>query len=328
MIMSMTIDRRTFVAGAGGLLAASQLPSFARADDFPAKDFSFVVPYAPGGMSDTLARLLGDKFFQLTNKHVVNDYRVGAGGAIAANYYRGVKPDGYTALVATNSFFAVIPAVMKVEYDPKTDFTPLMALDSAMVAAVHPSLPVKTMQEFIAYAKANPNKVAYASAGKGGVGHMCGEWLARKAGIQLVHIPYNGAPQAMQATISNETQLVFGPEAYEFIVSKKLTGLALLTNQKRWFKLPDLPTSAECGLAGWAPRSWHTFIVLSKTPDAVKTRMFEIVGKILQMPDIKEKIATVGLMPADEDLATLRKRADSDIAEYGVLIKETGLAAK
>jgi tripartite-type tricarboxylate transporter receptor subunit TctC len=326
--MSAKIDRRTLVAGMGGLLAASQFASLGRADDFPAKDFSFVVPYAPGGMSDTLSRLIGDKFNQLTNRHVVNDYRVGAGGAIAANYYKGAKPDGYTALVATNSFFAIIPAVMKVEYNPATDFTPLMALDSAMVAAVHPSVPVKTMQEFVAYAKAHPGKIAYASAGKGGAGHMCGEWLSRKAGIELVHIPYNGAPQAMQATIANEAQLVFGPESYEFIVSKKLTGLALLTNQKRWFKLPDLPTSTESGLPGWAPRSWHTVIVLSKTPDPIKARMFEIIGKILQMPDIKEKIATLGLMPANEDMATLRQRADSDIAEYGVLIKEAGLAPK
>jgi tripartite-type tricarboxylate transporter receptor subunit TctC len=323
--MTTQVSRRTILSGAAGLITAAALPKAAFAQEYPTRDITCIIPYAPGGMSDNIARILGEKLAKATGKSVINDYRAGAGGAIAANYYFGTKPDGHTLLVSTNSFYSIIPMVTKVEYNPRADFTPLIALDAPMLVAIHPSIPAKTFQEFVQYAKANPGKVAFGSSGKGSVGHMCGEWLSKRAGIQLLHIPYNGTPQAMQAGLSNEVQVVFGPESLDLIAANKLTGIAALSGT-RWQKAPAIPTIAECGISGWAPRSWHTITVLSKTPDAIKVRLNKLLNEILQMPDVQPRIANIGLIGATEDLATVRKRADDDIAEFGKLITEAGLA--
>jgi tripartite-type tricarboxylate transporter receptor subunit TctC len=323
-LMPVQISRRTLVSGVGGILAATALPETSLSQDYPVRDISCVIGYAPGGMSDNISRILGEKLAKATGRSVINDYRAGAGGAIAANYYLGTKPDGHTLLVSTNGFYAIIPRVTKVEYNPTTDFTPLIALEAPMLIAANPSVKANSLQEFIKYAKDRPGKIAYGSAGRGSVGHMCGEWLSRKTGTQLLHIPYNGTPQAMQAGVSNEVQLVFGPEALEMIAVKKLNGLAALAS-KRWDKAPDIPTIAECGFPGWAPRSWHTITILNKAPDAIKVRLNKLFNEFLQLPDVRERIANIGLVPALEDLATIRKRADDDITEYGQLIADAGL---
>ena len=322
--MSTTLSRRAVLSGTAGLFATAGLPGIGFCQDYPTRDINCVIGYAPGGMSDNIARILGDKLAKATGKSVINDYRAGAGGAIAANYYLGTKPDGHTLLVSTNGFYAVIPRVTKVEYDPKSDFTPLIALEAPMLMAIHPSVPAKTFQDFVNYAKERPGKLAYGSAGRGSIGHMCGEWLSRKVGVQLLHIPYNGTPQAMQASAGNEVQLVFGPETLELIGAKKLIGIAALS-AKRWEKAPDIPTISECGISGWTPRSWHTITALTKTPDAIKVRLNKLFNEFLQLSDVQQRISNIGLVPAIEDLATIRKRADDDIAEYAKVITDAGL---
>lgn len=306
----------------------AMLPIAVFAQDYPTRDITYVIPYAPGGMSDNAARILGDKITKMTGKNVINDYRPGAGGAIGINYYIGTKPDGYTIMQTMNSFYSTIPLMTKVEYDPNKDITPIAFIgDSPMVIAVNPSIPAKNLQDLIKYAKANPGKIAYGTAGKGSVGHLCGEWLSRKAGIQLLHIPYTGTPLAMQAALSNEVQLVFGPESAEYILSGKLTGIAVMGSQ-RWSKLPNIPTTVESGIPGWAPRSWICVSILSKAPEPVKAKLNSILNQILQMPDVKEKLAGLGLILGIEDLASVRKRADADYQEFGKLISDAGLGVK
>jgi tripartite-type tricarboxylate transporter receptor subunit TctC len=323
MTMTRLISRRVFLSIVAAL--AMFLPTLSLADDYPSKDITYVIPYAPGGMSDNAARIIGDKISQITGKKVINDYRPGAGGAIAANHYIGTKPDGYTIMQTMNSFYSTLPLMTKVEYDPKTDITPVAFIgDSPMVIAVSPSVPAKTLQELINYAKANPGKISYGTAGRGSVGHLCGEWLARKAGIELLHIPYNGTPQAMQASLSNEVQLVFGPESAELILSGKMNGLGVMGSQ-RWGKLPDLPSTVEAGIPGWAPRSWIGVSVLAKAPENVKTTLNKMINDILQMPDVKKRLSDIGLILSVEDIATTKKRADDDYAEYSKLFAEAGL---
>jgi tripartite-type tricarboxylate transporter receptor subunit TctC len=321
--MTRLISRRAFLS-AISLLAIFQ-PVLGMADEYPSKDITYVIPYAPGGMSDNVARIIGDKMTQMTGKRVINDYRPGAGGAIAANYYIGTKPDGYTLMQTMNSFYSTLPLMTKVEYTPMTDILPVAFVgDSPMVIAIHPSIPAKTLRELTRYAKANPGKIAYGTAGRGSVGHLCGEWLARKTGVELLHIPYNGTPQAMQAAISNEVQLVFGPESAELILSGKLNGLAVMGEQ-RWEKLPDLPTTIESGIPGWAPRSWIGVTIHAKAPENVKTTLNRMINEILQMPDVKKRLNDIGLILSLEDLATTQKRAELDYAEYSKLFAETGL---
>jgi len=324
--MSIQVSRRAFLTATAGIAAAAAFPARGFAAGYPSRDISYIIPYNPGGMSDNFSRILAEQITKKTGVNVINDYRPGAGGAIGANYYVQVKPDGYTILQSTNSFYAIIPQVTKVEYDPKKDFTPLVLLgDAPMVIAVNPSVPAKTLQELISYAKKNPGKLAYGTAGKGTVGHMCGVWLSAKAGIELVHIPYKGTPAAMQACLSNEVQMMFGPESAEHILVGKLTGLALM-GDKRWDNLPNLPTTVESGIPGWAPRSWHTVTMLSKTLDDIIKSFAAMLNEFLQMPDVKKRVAAVGVIPGIEDLAGMRKRADDDFEGFGKIIREAGLA--
>lgn len=323
------LSRRDLLAGAAGLglAAAGGLP--ARAQGFPDRDVAYIIPYSPGGMSDNISRIVADKVGGKSGRKMLNEYKAGAGGAIGANFYMTQKPDGYAILQSTNSFFAVIPQVTKVEFDPKKDLTPLVLVgDAPMAIAANPGLGVKTLQELIAKAKAAPGKIAYGTAGRGTVGHLCGIWLAKRAGIDLLHIPYNGAGEALQSALSGETQLFFGPEAAEHILAGKLTGLGVMGSQRWTSRLPEVPTTVEGGIPGWAPRSWHTVTIHSAAPAAMKENWARLLNEILAQPDVKDRLVKFGLIPGIETLEGMRKRADDDFAEFGTLLQEAGLALK
>lgn len=322
-------SRRHVLAGAGGLSLAATLGLSARAQSFPDKDVAYIIPYSPGGMSDNISRIVGDRVAAKSGKKMLNEYKAGAGGAIGGNFYMTQKPDGYALLQSTNSFFAVIPQVTKVEFDPKTDLTPLVLVgDAPMVIACNPGLGVKTLQELIAKAKATPGKIAYATAGRGTVGHLCGIWLTKRAGIDMLHIPYNGAGEALQSCLSGEAQVFFGPEAAEHVLAGKLLGLGVMGSQRWTSTLPNVPTTVEAGIPGWAPRSWHTVTIHSKAPDAMKENWAKLLNEILATPDVKDRLVKFGLIPGTETLAGMRKRADDDNAEFGILLQEAGLVLK
>lgn len=327
--MSKSISRRALLAASGGLAAAASFgarPSFAA--NYPERDVTYVIPYSPGGMSDNISRLLADKLTAKTGRKFLNEYKAGAGGAIGANYYMTQKPDGYSILQSTNSFYGVIPNVTKVEYNPKTDLTPLVLVgDAPMVIACNPSVPAKSLQELIAFAKKNPGKIAYGTSGRGTVGHLCGVWLANRAKIDILHIPYNGAGEAIQSTMSGETQLFFGPEAAEQILGGTLTGLGVMGGE-RWSAMPNLPSTVESGIPGWAPRSWHTVSIHTKAPEDVKKTLAGMLNEILATPELKDRLLRFGLIPGIEDLASMRKRADDDYAEFRVLLTDAGLVLK
>ncbi|EUC00021.1 hypothetical protein PMI07_006301 [Rhizobium sp. CF080] len=323
------LNRRNFMTLAAGTALAATVPmrGFAQST-YPQKDITYLIPYNPGGLSDNISRLVGAELTKATGKNVINDYRPGAGGAIAANYYVGTKPDGYTIMQSTNSFYAIIPKMTKVEFNPDTDLTPLVLIgDAPMVIAAHPAVPAKTLKELIDYAKKNPGKLSYGSSGRGTVGHLCGEWLKAKAGADMLHIPYNGTPEAMQACISGEVQIMFGPESAPQIQAGALKGIAIMGDQ-RWSVMPDLPTTVESGIPGWAPRSWHTVTVLSKTPDDIKKKLSDTINGFLKTDEVKKKIVNFGLIGGIEDLAGVRKRANDDAAEFGKLIAEAGIGLK
>jgi tripartite-type tricarboxylate transporter receptor subunit TctC len=301
-------------------------PSAFAQQPYPSKQINYIIPYNAGGMSDNISRLLGQKLTELTGQQVINDYKPGAGGAIGANYFMQTPADGYTLLQSTNSFYGIIPLVTKVQYDPLKDLVPLALIgDAPMVIAVNPSVPATTLSELIAYAKANPEALAFGTSGKGTVGHLSGEWLQKKAGIKLLHIPYNGTPAALQAVLANEAQILFGPESAEYIAAGTLKGIAVL-GDKRWDKLPDLPTTVEAGIEGWAPRSWHTVSVQATVPEEIKLQLNTSINDILQQPDVREKIIAFGLIPGIETLDGVKKRALDDNQQFGQLIRDAGLA--
>ena len=324
--MRFHLTRRGFLS-ASALASASAVfgrPGFAQ--EYPSKKIDYIIPYNAGGMSDNISRLLGEKLTALTGQQVINDYKPGAGGAIGANYFMATPADGYTLLQSTNSFYGIIPLVTKVQYKPLEDLVPLVLIgDAPMVIAVNPAVPATNLQELIAYAKANPSALAYGTSGKGTVGHLSGEWLQKQAGIKLLHIPYNGTPAALQATLSNEAQIVFGPESAEHIAAGTLKGIAVL-GSKRWDKLSDLPTTEEAGISGWAPRSWHTVSIQAAAPEEVKQKLNSLINGILEQPDVKQKIIGFGLIPGIASYDEVKKRAQEDYEQFGALIRDAGLA--
>ena len=324
--MTFQLTRRAFLAASAGASALALAGGSALAQAYPSKQIDYVIPYNAGGMSDNISRLLGQKLTELTGQQVINDYKPGAGGAIGANYFMKTPADGYTLLQSTNSFYGIIPLVTKVQYEPLKDLVPLALIgDAPMVIAVNPAVPASTLPELIAYAKANPGALAFGTAGKGTVGHLSGEWLQKKAGIQLLHIPYNGTPAALQAALANEVQVLFGPESAEYIAAGTLKGIAVL-GDKRWDKLPNLPSTVEAGIAGWAPRSWHTISIQAAVPDAVRLQLNKSINDILQQPDVREKIVSFGLIPGIETLEGVKQRALDDNQQFGQLIRDAGLA--
>jgi tripartite-type tricarboxylate transporter receptor subunit TctC len=323
--MTIQISRRNFLAASAAFSGAALMGRTAFAQSYPSKKIDYIIPYNAGGMSDNISRLLGQKLTALSGQQVINDYKPGAGGAIGANYFIKTPADGYTLLQSTNSFYGIIPFVTKVEYEPLKDLVPLVLIgDAPMVIAVNPSVPAPTLPELIAYAKANPGALSFGTAGKGTVGHLSGEWLKKRAGIDLLHIPYNGTPAALQAVLAGEAQVIFGPESAEHIAAGTLKGIAVL-GDTRWDKLADLQTTAEAGIDGWAPRSWHTVSIQGSAPEEIKQQLNKTINSILEQPDVREKIIAFGLIPGIATLEEVKQRALDDNKQFGELIREAGL---
>lgn len=328
--MALHMTRRRLLAwpAAAVPLAQSPFALAAEGDDYPNRNINYVVPYAPGGLSDIIARLLAEGIRQKTGKVAVIDYKPGAGGTIAAEYLVRQPGDGYTIMGATNGFFGVSPHLYKLKYDAMKDLLPVAMIgDTAMSIVGSAKLPAKNLQELIAYAKANPGKISYGSAGIGTVGHLCGEYLKARTGIHIVHIPYRGSPAAVQAAMAGDVELIFGPEGADGVLAGKLKGIATLGKQ-RWSKLPDVPTTEESGLPGWALRSWHTVCVPGSTPRPIAQKLNEMINATMALPENSGKLAQTGTYFAAESLAQLAERARTDHEVFGKLIRDAKIVAE
>jgi len=318
-----TLNRRSLMQGAAAAAALGLLPRQALAQGaFPSKDITCIVPYNAGGMSDNLSRIIGERLTAMTGKTIINEYKAGAGGALGANYFLGTPPDGHTFLQSTNSFYGIIPNVTKVDYDPQTDFVPMCVLGFApMVIAANPSIGAKSIAELVKAVKEGGKQVAYGSSGKGTVGHLCGEWLAANTGIEMLHVPYKGATEALQACLSDEVQIFFGPESLAPIKANSLVGLGVVGEAKA-VAMPELQTTAEFGISGWAPRSWHTVTLLAAVPEDIRQTWFEMLDTILAEPTVIERIEALGLYPDRRPLAAVRELANEDFIQFGEMLKK------
>jgi tripartite-type tricarboxylate transporter receptor subunit TctC len=198
--------------------------------------------------------------------------------------------------------------------------------DAYMAMVVHPSVPARTLPEFIAYAKANPGKLNFGSAGQGTVSHLSGEYLKARAGIDIVHVPYRGSPAAVTACLANEVQVIFGPEGAEGHLSGSLRAIAI-TGPARWPRLPEVPTTEEQGLPGWALRSWHTVATPAGTQREILAAMNAALNEILAHPAVKARLEQNGLALAPLTLEQLAERAATDHREFGALIRGAGITA-
>ena len=293
-------------------LLACHLPATAQQvqqaqKDYPNRPIRVVVPYAAGGPMDFIGRILGQKLAPVLGQNFILDNRVGAGGAIGTDAVAKAAPDGYTML-DTSSSHASLPVVSKsLTYDPIKDFAPvtLVANSVGFIIAAHQDVPAKTLQEFIALAKANPGKFTYGSGGVGNVMQFAAEFFNASANTKITHVPYKGVGQAITDLVGGRIDICFGPAnaVLPFIKSGKLKALAI-TAPKRWSELPDVPTVDEAGVKGFAYVPWYGFWYPAGVPQEYITKMRNDIAKVLEDPEVKKSFAdqgfvTVGSTPAE-----------------------------
>ena len=301
------------------------------AQGYPSKPIRIIVAQAPGAQSDLFTRLLGQKLQESLGQPVVSDPRPGAGGAVGAEMAARAAPDGYTLLMGTNSTHSANPALYtKLPYDAVRDFAPIaLTIGTPYVLAVHPSLPVTTLQQLIAFAKARPGQLNYGSAGNGSTHHLCGELLKSMAGIDLVHVPYKGGPPSTAANLAGEVAMHFSTVAAlsAHIKAGRLKAMGLTTT-RRSSLLPDVPTLAEAGLPGFEMLSWFGLLGPAATPRAIVTRLNAETVKALGAPDIKSAVAGMGseiMAGSPEQFGDYIK---TEIARIGKIAREAGIKAE
>lgn len=323
-------SRRQTLALALALSTLSSAPVWAQ-EAWPSKPIRFVVPFAAGGTSDILARLIGERLQASLKQTVVIDNKAGAGGVIGADVVAKSAPDGYTMLIGTISSHAINPALQaKMPYNATTDFAHVLLLGSiSNVLLVGADQPYKTVKELVAAAKAKPASIAFASAGQGSSQHMSGETFKLLAGAELTHVPYKGSAPAIQDVIGGQVPMSFETVtvALPHIQSGKVRALAV-TSAQRSPALPNTPTLHESGVPGFDVASWQALYMPAGTPPAIVQRMNAEVEKILAQPDVKARIETLGLMHTANTPEQFASFGKAEIAKWVKVVKDGKVKAE
>ena len=313
---------------AGVVFAAGQDGAAAQA--YPNRPVRMVVPFPAGAGVDIVARMIGIPLTEAWGQPVVIDNRPGAGGTIACELAAKAAPDGYTLLIGNVSTIAMAPSLYKkVNYDPIRSFAPITLVDtSANVLVVHPSVPVTTTQAFIALAKSKPGQINYASAGSGTSPHLAAELFKSMAGVNIVHVPYKGSPQALTDLLGGQTQLMFASlvSALPHIRQNRLRALGV-TSVQRAAALPDTPTIGESGLLVYDVSVWMGIVAPAGTPPEIVARIHREIARIVQSPDIRERLAAQGLEAATNTPAEFSAYIEAEVAKWGRVIRQAGVTA-
>jgi tripartite-type tricarboxylate transporter receptor subunit TctC len=278
------------------LAIATLVPGSASAQTWPEKSIRFVMSAPPGSSIDVLGRTIAEKLRDRLGQPVVVENKPAAGGTVAVDEIAKAAPDGYTMVLAFNGPLSIAPLLRKLPYDPQRDLAPVIITTSQPnVLAVNAQLPVKDVSQLVAYARANPGKLNYASVGPGSSSHLNGELLKTLAGIDIVHIPFNGSPPAVTSTVQGETQMMFAvmQPLQPQIQAGKLRALAV-TSAHRFPLTPDLPTIAESGYPKFVSLAWNGVVVPAATPKAVIARLNSEINAVLRMPDVVQRMNAVG----------------------------------
>lgn len=318
---------RLMCAVAVALSAAASLQ--AQAEDFPDRAVTIVVPFAPGGAGDILARLIGQKLEAKWGKAIVVENKPGAGGIIGANTLNKASPDGYTLMVAPSSTMAVNVTLYKsLSYDPTTDFVPLaLAAQTPFVLVVNPDVPAKNVKELIAYVKGKAGQVSYATAGAGVPHHLFAELLKSMTGIQMSPVAYRGSLPALNDVIAGHVPLMFvdlGP-ALGLIRAGKVRALGVST-KARLASLPDVPPIADT-VPGFDAASWQMLVAPAKTPRPVIDKLHADLQAVLAMPEIQQAITKTGMgLMEPRSVAALQAFIKSEIVRWGDVVRQAGIA--
>ena len=309
-------------------LLATSLASAAAAQSYPSRPVRVVVPFAAGSTTDTVTRAVGVKLAEALNQPVVVDNRAGASGAIAADHVAKSAPDGYTVLVGTTSTHVIVPLTAeKVSYDAHKDFAPvsLLAL-SPNLLIVSPALPVATVKEFVAYAKARPGQLNFASSGNGSITHLFGELFNATAGIQATHVPYKTGMLAMPDVMSGQISYQIDSIVWSLpqVRAGKIKALAI-TTARRSPLAPDLPTVAESGYPGFEAVTWLGLFAPAGTPAPVVDKLSTELRRTLESKEMKETIAKLGAEAAASTPQELARLVQEETPKWGEVIRRVGL---
>ena len=298
-----------------------------QAQSYPVRPIRIVVPFPPGGTSDILARSIGQKLAEEWGQQVLTDNRPGAAGNIASEHVARSKPDGYTLYINTVGTHAINPAIYtKLAFDPVADFTPVTNLvNLPSVLLVHPSVPVHSVKELIALAKRRPGDLQYSSAGSGAQPHLTAEMFKTMAGVNLVHVPYKGAGPQMIGLLSGEVALTFAtaPSGVPYVKNRQLRALGV-TSGSRIPALPDVPTIAEAGVTGYEAVGWNGMVGPGAMPAPILEKLHSTVVRIVNLPDMREKLIGLGAEPAPSTPAEFAALIKSELAKWARVVKESG----
>lgn len=299
------------------------------AQDYPGKPIRFIVPFPPGGASDAFARIMGQKMADTWNQQVVIDNRPGAGGNLAAELTLKAPPDGHTIIIVGMSHAVNISIYPKLGYDPTRDFTgvtQVAAVETFLL--VHPSLPVKSVRELLALAKARPAELNYGSGGSGAPGHLAMELLKLKARINLVHVPYKGA-LSMGGLVKGDHTVEFNnlTTMGAYLSAGKVRVIAV-GSPRRSSLMPDIPTIAESGVPGYDMVQWFGVLTPTGTPQPIITKINAEMTRILRLPDVRERMQVQGAQPVGNRPEQFDSLIKDEIAKWAEIAKQAGIRAE
>jgi tripartite-type tricarboxylate transporter receptor subunit TctC len=300
--------------------------SAAAAQDFPNKSIRLVVPFAPGGAPDVIARNVAGKLAQRVKQSVIVENRLGAGGNIAYETVARSQPDGYTLVLAATGIATNVSLYKQLSYDAIKDFAPITLVSrSPHVVVTQPSLNVNSVQDLLALAKARPGTISYGSAGSGTILHLAGEMLSIKTGVQLMHVPYRGGTLALNDLVGGSIQLMFSDiaSAVPHIKAGKLRAIAV-TGAQRTLSLRDVPTVAEAGVPGYAIEAWFGILAPAGTPTPVITRLNQELTAILAEPELKARMLDLGLELGGSSPGEFASFLASEIRKMSDIVKASG----
>jgi len=317
---------RRFAIAPALLLASISATPAAHAQTYPTKPVRIVSAFAPGGTNDVIARIISQKLSELLGQQFIVENKAGGGGVAGTEFTARAAPDGYTLSIATTTTHVIAAALRKLPYDPVKDFSPISLIGiTPYVIIVHPSLPVRTVKELIALAKARPAQIEYGSGGVGTPGHLAGEMLNTMTGIKMLHIPYKAGNLALNDLLGGHVSLTFSTTitSTQFVQSGRLRGIAV-TSQKRLPVFPDLPTVAESGVPGYEFSLWLGLTAPAGTPEAIIQRLHDAVVKSLQSESVRSALVAQSVEPLTLAPAAFARRIAADFITYENIVRQSG----
>jgi tripartite-type tricarboxylate transporter receptor subunit TctC len=326
----MKIRRRRFLHLAAGAATLSSAPRIAWAQTYPARPVRLIVAFAPGGVTDTFARLMGQKLGERLGQQFFVENITGATGNIGTGLAAKAAPDGYTLLFAFSSYVVNPTLFNKIPYDPYKDFEPVtLAVTSTTVVTIHPSVPAKTVKDLVAVIRANPGKYSYASAGAGTQAHLAGEQFRLSLGLDLVHVPFNGGGPAIAAVVGGHTPIGFSSPAASIPQIKEGNVRALaITSKTRSQILPDVPTMTEAGYPEIEGDSWVGVLVPAGTSKDIINLLHREIVRIIALPDMKARLGELGYDPIASTPQEFAIRIKVEIENWAKVIRAANIKAE